>query len=804
MSLPLIRASSAGTWRALPKATICYADQQCTQIRRHSTRPTALASFRQQHARSLRGSTQIPNVTSCILYAQERTPCLLLASSNRIRSLPLANNFVRSLTIGTPSSSTPDPLMTNKNNNNSTSTTATSTLEYSRPFSDLTNLQPSTLDAIQSTFGYESMSKVQFEVLSQLPTKRDLLVKAKTGTGKTLAFLVAALESLMALPTSENIKMGGKIGCVIIAPTRELALQISEEATRLLKPLGWGVQYLVGGESKGKQLDRIAKEPAEFIVVTPGRIKDLIGNSEFAAKIKESKVLVLDEADTMLQLGFRAELDTVLETMPKTRQTFLFSATVDSKLDSLLDVALPKRTSKTAGPIMIDTVGSKDINLNLATRQGYCLAPYHSHVALIRRIINDHLLDDLDLEHQETLKKPKKVSSAVPALKKPAPVSAPTNKNSQDNKIMVFLPTTRGAQLYAKIFANLSMGKELSVFEIHSAKHQRERTLTSRNFKRIQTPAVLFTSDVSARGVDYPGVGLVIQVGAPLSLEHYIHRIGRTGRGDGPEKNGKKDQHHGRGILVLGELDQGFIEHQLKPSPLGAVVKQEHQYDDWQSVMLGESLDRGFKKALTKVDEKLAKSAYTAFLGYNLTVGPRIGNTDRRKILESADKYIEAFGVEERPAVSTSFLERMGFMKSRPLILEDGATESSEATNQQHSHELVDGTFPTVRISKKGSTQKDDDEDEDLLDRDLTDPTASPKQQPALSRKKRQEAFEARVQLPETEYIQINEDEWEDFIEFKPGMPKIIEKLHSPKRMGHFGNRPSKKTVKIYSDNDGW
>lgn len=128
-------------------------------------------------------------------------------------------------------------------------------------------------------------------MLSTLPTSRDLLVKAKTGTGKTLAFLVAALESLMALPDVESVKMKGKIGCVIIAPTRELALQISEEAQKLLGPLGWGVQHLVGGYGKGSQLDRISKEPAEFIVATPGRMKDLLGNNEFAAKIMESKIV---------------------------------------------------------------------------------------------------------------------------------------------------------------------------------------------------------------------------------------------------------------------------------------------------------------------------------------------------------------------------------------------------------------------------------------------------------------------------------------------------------------------------------
>ncbi|KAG0038188.1 hypothetical protein BGZ82_000869 [Podila clonocystis] len=634
------------------------------------------------------------------------------------------------------------------------------------------------------------MSKVQAQVLSKLPTQRDLMVKAKTGTGKTLAFLVAALESLMALPLESQIKMGGKIGCVIIAPTRELALQISEEATRLLKPLGWGVQYLVGGESKGKQLDRISKEPAEFVVATPGRMKDLLGNAEFAAKIQESKVLVLDEADTILQLGFRAELDTILETMPKDRQTFLFSATVDSKVDALLEVALHK--DKKHKPIMIDTVGDKDINLNLATRQRYCVAPYQSHVALVRRIINDHLLNDMDLEHQELLKKP---TASAPGIKPPpsnvikANSTGPTRQN---NKIMVFLPTTRGAQLYAKVFASLSMGKELSVFEIHSAKQQRERTLTSRNFKRIQTPAVLFTSDVSARGVDYPGVGLVVQVGAPLSLEHYIHRIGRTGRGDvkkaGSKKKGRQDDdHEGRGILVLGDLDQGFIEHQLKPSPLFEVVKQEHQYDDWESVVLGESLDRGFKRALSKVDEKLAKSAYTAFLGYR--------NTDRTKILESADKYIAAFGVEERPAVSTSFLERMGFMKHRTGFLEDG----QESEDHETTLELVDGTFPTIntRITKSPSSLGARSEQEDEEEEDFND-TRSEQDKQRMSRKQRQEAFEARTDVPETEYIQINEAEWEDFIEFKPGMPKLIEKLHSPKRMGHFGNRPSKKTSKIF------
>ncbi|KAG0301413.1 hypothetical protein BGZ98_008393 [Dissophora globulifera] len=525
--------------------------------------------------------------------------------------------------------------------------------------------------------------------------------------------------------------------------------------------------------------------------------------------------------------------------MPKDRQTFLFSATIDSKLDSLLEVALHQKSKDRQGPIIIDTVGAKEININLATRQHYCLAPYQSHVALVRRIINDHLLNDMELEYQENLKKPTTQLSntsrtaqagkdKIPGTKTLSKSSATTANGSsdsisrrQDNKIMVFLPTTRGAQLYAKVFASLSMGKELSVFEIHSAKDQRERTLTSRNFRRIKTPAVLFTSDVSARGVDYPGVGLVIQVGAPLSLDHYIHRIGRTGRGNDKQGRAKKgngrnndSNHHGQGILILGELDRGFIEHQLAPSPLFEVVKQEHKYDDWQSVMLGENLDRGYKKALTRLDEKLVKSAYTSFLGYNLTVGPRIGSTDRKQILESADRYIGAFGIEERPAVSTSFLERMGFMKHRIPAIEDGHSGNEvEYMRQPHEYELVDGTFPTIntRITKSpfmspssSSLTTSDGEEDEEQDTSYQHDGQTAGQSQQVSRKKRQEEFEQEIGLGDTEYIKVNEAEWEDFLEFKPGMPKLIEKLHSPKRMGHIGNRPSKKVSKIYSDNDGW
>ncbi|KAG0245227.1 hypothetical protein BGW41_002696 [Actinomortierella wolfii] len=655
------------------------------------------------------------------------------------------------------------------------------TPEYTVSFDTIKNVDPRILETVKTKFGFDRMSKVQHQVLHRLPTHRDLLVKAKTGTGKTLAFLIAAIESIRLSHQRESssssnppgfLEDQGGIQCLIIAPTRELALQIADEARRLLGPLGYGVQHLVGGESKGRQLDRIAKESAEFVIATPGRIKDMLGNAEFRAKVQSTKVLVLDEADTILQLGFRADLDAILEAIPKERQTMLFSATVDSKLESLSAAALKPN------PLTIDTVGANDINLHLSIRQRYCLAPYEAHLALVRRIINDHLLNgghgflDFQLAQEQAkfeTKSKKNVEARMP----------------KNRKIMVFLPTTRSAQMYAKFFANLSQGRELSIFEIHSAKHQKERTQTSRNFRNIKTPAVLFTSDVSARGVDYPGVDLVIQVGAPLSFEHYVHRIGRTGRGSAVDKK-SKDAPAGEGILILGPLDEGFLRLPGVENLVGKVLKQEDKYIDWQSVVLGESLDRGFKKAMTKMDDKLAKSAYTAFLGYNLTIGPHIGSTDRAKIFQAADQYIKGFGIEERPAVSTSFLERMGFLKSTNSISED-TTEV----------ELVDGTKRVV-ISGEAQVGEDEFWQEDLA------------RENPLTRKERQAAIEEKYDLPElfeNERMlgQLNEGDWEDYMEFKPGKAKkLIEKLHHPRRLGHTGNRPSKKLDKIFSDNDGW
>lgn len=143
-------------------------------------------------------------------------------------------------------------------------------------FDDITNLHPNTAKAIKTVFKYETMSKVQAEVLSLLPTDSDMFVKAKTGTGKTLAFLIPALETVMAKTDKKILARGDMATVLIVSPTRELAQQIAEEARKLVSPYRFNVHCLVGGESKGLQIRKLNSKRVDIVVGTPGRLNDMI------------------------------------------------------------------------------------------------------------------------------------------------------------------------------------------------------------------------------------------------------------------------------------------------------------------------------------------------------------------------------------------------------------------------------------------------------------------------------------------------------------------------------------------------
>ncbi|KAF9192265.1 hypothetical protein BGZ51_005834 [Haplosporangium sp. Z 767] len=470
---------------------------------------------------------------------------------------------------------------------------------------DEIKLHPNTARAIKNVFKYETMSKVQSEVLSMLPTDTDMFVKAKTGTGKTLAFLIPALETIMAKTDSKTLARGDLATALIVSPTRELAQQIADEANKLVAPYKFNVHCLVGGESKGQQIRRLNTKRVDIIVGTPGRLNDMIETvPEFRRQLEGVKTLILDEADQLLDMGFKDSIESIVDTLPKERQTLFFSATVSKQIKAIA------RTSLKPDFTFIDCVDPNEANTNLQVSQSFCITPYEQQLPLLARIIEDH------------------------------------KKTNPKGKIMVFLPTTRGTQLYASLFEGLTPYR---LYSLHSKKSQEQRTRTSDRFRK-NPGSILFTSDVSARGVDYPDVSLVIQVGIPSSKEQYIHRVGRTGRA------GKT----GEGVLMITPMERSFLDA-VSDLPLMANKTADNLEEIMQDEKLAERLDR----AKQAQDPDMLHDAFTAYLGY-YTGRLDILTCHKRDILESAKEYVTTLGAEEPPHLSESFLSKLGFTSRSP------------------------------------------------------------------------------------------------------------------------------------------
>ncbi|CAH1762950.1 5598_t:CDS:2 [Entrophospora sp. SA101] len=460
-------------------------------------------------------------------------------------------------------------------------------------FEDITSIAPHTMKALKEVFRYQSMTKVQDAVLSQLPIEGDMFVKAKTGTGKTLAFLIPAIETMLRNTDSKG-RNDRIVSIMILSPTRELAQQIATEAQKIVYYHPFEVHCLVGGERRTTQVSKLMKKRVDIVVGTPGRIFDLLTTEKFFNRQCQGiKTLILDEADQLLDMGFRDAIEDIISCFPKERQTFFFSATVSKEIRQVARFAL------NPDHMFIDTVDPNDVNTNLQVKQSYLVSPYTSQLHIIRKIIADH-----KLLHQNT-------------------------------KIIMFLPTKSQTILYASFIRSL---RDLEVFELHSGKTQDYRTRISERFRRCSRDAILVTSDVSARGVDYPGVTLVLQIGAPSSREQYIHRLGRTGRA------GKE----GEGIILLAPFEDKFIS-QIKDLPIEKIN------------MSGIEPDAAVEKTINMIDPDDVHSACGSFLGYY--AGKSSTHLfGKNSLLPAVEELARSFGTESR--ISDSLLEKIGLGSS--------------------------------------------------------------------------------------------------------------------------------------------
>ncbi|MHB1116963.1 DEAD/DEAH box helicase [Sideroxydans sp.] len=334
---------------------------------------------------------------------------------------------------------------------------------------DSLGLAPTILKAVQEA-GYTVPSPIQEQAIPEALAGHDLMASAQTGTGKTAAFILPALQKLSV--ESAVRSKGPRI--LVLTPTRELAQQVSDAATKYGKNMRVKVVSILGGMPYPLQ-NKLLSSPVDILVATPGRLIDHIerGRIDFS----RLEMLVLDEADRMLDMGFIDDVERIAAATPKTRQTLLFSATLDGAIGNLAQRLLksPKRISITATQARHENIEQKLM--------------YTDDMAHKNRIL-DHLLRDVDL-----------------------------------NQAVVFTATKRDADMLADSLS--AQGHAAAA--LHGDMNQRERNRTLVNLRKGSV-RVLVATDVAARGIDVPGITHVINFDLPKFAEDYVHRIGRTGR----------------------------------------------------------------------------------------------------------------------------------------------------------------------------------------------------------------------------------------------------------------------------------
>ena len=336
-------------------------------------------------------------------------------------------------------------------------------------FNDLGLAEP-LLRAINDA-GYTTPTPIQVQAIPQVLTGRDLLAGAQTGTGKTAGFTLPILHILSQKPLADLGK--GRPRCLMLTPTRELAAQIEESVKTYGKYLSLSSTVIFGGVNINPQISRLRK-PLDILVATPGRLLDLANQK--AVDLSGVEILLLDEADRMLDMGFIRDIKKILALLPKTRQNLLFSATFSDEIKALAD--------------------------GLLNNPGF--------VEVARRNTASELVEQTVHMISQSFKR-ELVSHLV------------THHNWQ--QVLVFTRTKHGANRLAEKLVK----DGIEAAAIHGNKSQGARTKALAQFKD-GTVRVLVATDIAARGIDVKDISLVINYDIPECADDYVHRIGRTGR----------------------------------------------------------------------------------------------------------------------------------------------------------------------------------------------------------------------------------------------------------------------------------
>lgn len=319
--------------------------------------------------------------------------------------------------------------------------------------------------------GFRRPTDIQFKAITPILKEQDVLAIAQTGTGKTAAFAIPVIDQILRQKKSAK---SDSIRCLVMVPTRELALQISGVFQSISKHTGVVTACVFGGVEQDPQISRL-QSGVDILIATPGRMFDL--SSQGYLKLDRIQTLVLDEADHMLDLGFIKDIRQLVHQLPKNRQTLFFSATINPEIKALA-------YSLVTNPIRIEISPKNPVAKNVN----------HS-VAMISQDDKRFFLERIVRQNPES-------------------------------KILVFVRTKVRAERVNKAMERV----EIKALTIHGDKEQKDRLDVMQKF-RSGDAKLLIATDITARGIDISDVEFVVNYDLPEVAENYVHRVGRTGRG---------------------------------------------------------------------------------------------------------------------------------------------------------------------------------------------------------------------------------------------------------------------------------
>ena len=483
------------------------------------------------------------------------------------------------------------------------------------------------------------------------------LAQARTGTGKTIAFLLPVLQNILKEDSSLKVPRGFRgsrasssdIRAIIISPTRELAEQIAAEARKLVKYTGIIVQTAVGGSSKSYMLRQTQREGCHLLVGTPGRLHDLLSDEYSGVSAPKLKALVMDEADRLLDQGFSREIRDIQDLLPNRqeadRQTLLFSATVPREVMQVVRATM-----------------KPDFKFVRTVKEG----EQATHERVPQKIVvTEGLQNNLPV--------------VLELCKRELERSAQGGPDAKPFKALVYFGTTMEVVCASELFRNIrkpGTGQfgpgplhPARILEIHSRLTQSGRTNAAKAFRSARS-AILFSSDVTSRGMDFPDVTHVIQVGLPPSTDTYVHRIGRTGRVDKT----------GEGWLIISPLEVREARQRLRDMPLDADRTLETaKVDMTRDAQLPEHVAETLKEigtaagSLSKADQA---RMYMACIGYYGWI------SNKEKLIESLNAMMKyAYGWETPPSVPPAIAQKLGLSRVAGVVM--GRSAYSEDGNSR-------------------------------------------------------------------------------------------------------------------------